>query len=184
MQIAVYSGSFDPLHIGHLAILAYLNGAYDRTLLVVSPQNPFKDSGKADNALQRLSQVREVLSRHPELDRVEVCDVEFGLSAPQYTFRTLGILHDLYPDCQLTLAIGADNLNCFARWRNYEDILLNYGVDVYPRQGFDMEADRDALLRENPNYRIHLCDLPLVNVSSTEIRALSAGGEDVSDLVG
>ena len=65
MQIAVYSGSFDPLHIGHLAVLAYLNGRFDKVLLVVSPQNPFKGAEKAANATARLSAAREAVERHP-----------------------------------------------------------------------------------------------------------------------
>ncbi len=172
MQIAVYSGSFDPLHEGHLAILARLNEAYDKVLLVISPQNPFKGSDKADNATKRLNDAREIIARHRELDKVEVSDIEFTLSAPQYTYRTLGVLQKMYPSDSLTLIMGADNLNCLSRWRNYKEILLNYGVDVFPRRGFDMTADRDALLRENPLYRIRLSDMPLVNISSTEIRAL------------
>ena len=67
MQIAVYSGSFDPLHIGHLAVLAYLNGRFDKVLLVVSPQNPFKGAEKAANATVRLTAAREAVERHPEL---------------------------------------------------------------------------------------------------------------------
>ena len=170
MQIAVYSGSFDPLHEGHLAILSCLNRSYDKVLLVVSPQNPFKGEAKADNAGLRLEQAQKVLSSRTDLDRVEVCDVEFSLSAPHYTYRTLGVLQKMYPSDSLTLIMGADNLNCLSRWRNYSEILLDYGVDVFPRRGFDMAADRDALLRENPHYRIRLSDMPLVDISSTQIR--------------
>ncbi len=170
MQIAVYSGSFDPLHEGHLAILSHLEKAYDKVLLVVSPQNPFKGNEKAMNANPRLENVREAIARHRELKKVEVSDIEFNLSAPQYTCRTLDVLQKMYPSDSLTLIMGADNLNCLSRWRNYSEILLEYGVDVFPRRGYDMAADRDALLRENPLYRIHLSDMPLVDISSTQIR--------------
>ncbi len=170
MQIAVYSGSFDPLHEGHLAILSCLNRSYDKVLLVVSPQNPFKEQAKAYNARLRLEQAEKVISESTDLDRVEVCDVEFSLSAPQYTYRTLGILKEIYPSDSLTLIMGADNLNGLSRWRNYSEILLDYGVEVFPRRGFDMHSDRDALLRENPHYRIRLSDMPLVDISSTQIR--------------
>ncbi len=170
MQIAVYSGSFDPLHEGHLAILARLNGTYDKVLLVVSPQNPFKCESKADNADLRLGRAEKIISERPDLDKVEVCDVEFHLSAPHYTYRTLDLLQERYPLDELTLIMGADNLHSLSRWRSYAKILLDFGVDVFPRRGFDMQADRDILLSENPLYRIRLSDMPLVDISSTQIR--------------
>lgn len=179
MQIAVYSGSFDPLHIGHLAVLAYLNGRFDKVLLVVSPQNPFKGAEKAANATARLSAAREAVERHPELARVEVCDIEFQMSAPQYTFRTLEALQALYPSDTLTLVIGGDNLSAFNRWRNYAQILLQFGVLVYPREGFDSEAVKATLLKENELYRIDIARMPLVSVSSTEIREAETHGDDV-----
>lgn len=179
MQIAVYSGSFDPLHIGHLAVLAYLNGRFDKVLLVVSPQNPLKGAEKAANANARLTAAREAVARHPELARVEVCDIEFQISAPQYTYRTLEALQKLYPTDNLTLVIGGDNLSAFNRWRNYAQILLQFGVLVYPREGFDSEAVKASLLKENEHYRIELARMPLVSVSSTEIREAEAHGDDV-----
>lgn len=179
MQIAVYSGSFDPLHIGHLAVLAYLNGRFDKVLLVVSPQNPFKGAEKAANATARLAAAREAVERHPELARVKVCDIEFQMSAPQYTFRTLEALQELYPTDNLTLVIGGDNLSAFNRWRNYAQILLQFGVLVYPREGFDSEAVKATLLKENEHYRIELARMPLVSVSSTEIREAETHGDDV-----
>ena len=82
MRIAVYSGSFDPLHEGHLAILKILNEQFDKVLLMVSPQNPFKDSGKALNSQERLSAAEKTLKEHPELAKVELSDIEFKMSAP------------------------------------------------------------------------------------------------------
>lgn len=170
MRIAVYSGSFDPLHEGHLAILRILNGRFDKVLLVVSPQNPFKDSSKALNSLDRLDAARIALDACPDLDKVEVCDIEFAMSAPHYSCRTLKALQERYPDASLSLAIGADNLACFDKWKNYSEILLSYGVIAFPRIGFDLEADRQRLLAENPAYKIELAYMPLVNISSTELR--------------
>ena len=119
------------------------------------------------------------MERHPELARVEVCDIEFQMSAPQYTFRTLDALQALYPSDTLTLVIGGDNLSAFNRWRNYAQILLQFGVLVYPREGFDSEAIKAALLKENKLYRIDIAQMPLVSVSSTEIREAKTHGDDV-----
>ncbi len=170
MRIAVYSGSFDPLHIGHLTILAYLNQHFDKVLLVVSPRNPFKDASKADNALERLEAARDAIRRHPELGNIEVSDIEFTLDAPQYTYRTLDAIHKKYPLDDITLVIGGDNLAVFNQWRCYQHILLDYSVLVYPRKSYDCVKLRDTFLRENPDYHITLANMPLVNISSTEIR--------------
>lgn len=179
MRIAVYSGSFDPLHIGHLAILAYLNQHFDKVLLVVSPQNPFKGESKVSNSFERLEAARKVVKRHPELANVEVSDIEFTMSTPQYTYRTLEVIHEKYPFDEICLVIGGDNLAVFKHWRNYKHILLDYSVLVYPRIGFDSTELRNTLLEENPSYHITLADMPLVNISSTEIRETLSKGENI-----
>lgn len=171
MRIAVYSGSFDPIHEGHLSILEILNRRFDKVLLVVSPQNPFKDRDKVLNSKDRLVAAEKSLGEHPELDKVELCDIEFSMSAPHYSYRTLNALQEQYPQDSLCLAIGADNLACFDKWKNYSEILLKYGVLVFPRQGYDARAEKARLKAENEGYKIELAEMKLVNISSTELRA-------------
>ena len=187
----VFGGSFNPLHIGHLAILRALCERDDvaRVLLVVSPKNPLKDNISADSAAARLQAARQALVRHPELGgKVKVCDIEFRLSPPNYTIRTLDALAKEMnlnaaiprtdPDAEagrsagtsLRLAVGGDQLADFRRWKDYARILLEYGLLVYPREGFDSAALRESLLAENPSYRITLLDAPLFNISSTALR--------------
>lgn len=185
MQVAVYSGSFDPLHIGHLAIMKYLTSpeiGFDKVYLVVSPRNPLKDGSREYTAEQRLEAAKEAVSRHPEL-RVEVNDVEFTLPSPQYTIRTLDTLKEREKDNSFSLVIGADNLAVFRGWRDYKRILLEYGIIVYPRTGFDSAALRDNLLKENGEYRIRLIDAPLMDVSSTQIRELLREHKDANELL-
>lgn len=185
MKAAVYSGSFNPLHIGHLAILRYLVscGEFDCVYLVVSPQNPFKGSGLLNNAEQRLEDARAAVARYPELETVEVSDIEFNMPAPQYSLRTLCALKEIQTDTDFSIIIGADNLAAFRRWRSYDEILLDFGVYVYPREGYSLETIREDLLHENPLYKINLIDLPKVNVSSTQIREALEEGKDVSSLL-
>lgn len=183
MQIAVYSGSFDPLHIGHLAILEHLTEdcGYDCVYLVVSPQNPFKDPSKAESARRRFDAAAEAVARYPEL-RVRVDDIELGMEPPHYTIRTLRTLQAREPDNDFTLVIGADNLAVFRGWRDYADVLREFGVAVFPREGFDIEAISTDLLEEDNSYRIRIVDAPMVTVSSTQIREGEARGEDMSHL--
>lgn len=182
MRIAVYSGSFDPLHIGHLAIMRAVcgSGIYDMLYLIVSPQNPLKDTDKALNSAQRYEAAVQAMARYPEL-KVKVDSIELDMPAPHYTIRTLDALRTREPDNEFSLVIGADNLALIRRWKDAERILLEYGVLVFPREGHDSEAIRQGLLEQDANYRIELIDAPLVNISSTRIREGLARGEDMSD---
>lgn len=208
MRIAVYSGSFDPLHIGHQAIMEYLTRscAFDWVYLVISPQNPFKDPSKALTAERRYRAAIDAVRRHPEL-RVWVDDIELKMDPPHYTIRTLDALRQREPGNEFTLVIGADNLQSFLGWRDAPRILTEYGVAVYPRSGFDVEAIRSFLygkMLELPSpytldassehdtpgtmgfedaehlYKIEILDAPIVDISSTRIREGLAAGEDMS----
>lgn len=182
MRIAVYTGSFDPLHIGHLAIMKYLteDAEFDMVYLIVSPQNPFKNPEKAANAAERFSAAVEAVRRHPEL-RVKVDDIELKMPAPQYTIRTLDALKAREPGNEFRLVMGADNLRDILRWKDAPRILREYGIVVYPRPGFDSAALREEILLEGPEgARIELADAPMVDISSTEIRRRTAEGDDMS----
>ena len=181
MKIAVYSGSFNPLHIGHLAILRYLvkNAGYQRVLLIVSPQSPFKDAASNLSGQARYEAACEALARHPELKGVEASDIELSMEPPHYTVRTLDTLRTRNPNDSITLVVGADNLESFPRWRDYRRILLEYGVVVFPRKGFHRGYLKARLLKENPRYRITLLKAPLVTISSTEIREGIAEGKNM-----
>ena len=181
MRIAVYSGSFDPLHIGHQAIMERLTASpdFDWTYLVISPQNPFKEAAKALNAERRYRAAVEAVRRHPGL-HVWVDDIELTMPATQYTIRTLDTLRLREPGNEFTLVVGGDNLAGILRWREAPRLLREYGVVAYPRRGFDSEALRDQVLAEDPGYRVSLIDAPLVDISSSEIRAMLERGEDAS----
>lgn len=199
MRIAVYPGSFDPLHIGHLAILRHLSGMFDLVYLVISPQNPFKDATKADNARQRLEAAKAAVKRHPDL-RVKVEDIEFGMPAPHYTIRTLDALRAREPQNQFTLVMGEDNIADLPRWKSARRLLCEYDIIVFPRRddaagnpmahdaGKRPESPGLSSLRawcRSKHVRCHvsIADAPLVDVSSTQIRRALAAGEDVSALL-
>ncbi len=209
MKIAVYSGSFDPLHIGHKAIMEYLTNekGFDWVYLVISPQNPFKTEGKALNALERYRAAIDAVRRHPEL-HVWVDNIELEMPAPHYTIKTLDALKRREPDNEFTLVIGADNLQNISKWRDAPRILSEYGIAVYPRKGTDIGLLRRELMEEclkfptpyvldesdvhsHPGtvsfedsaglYNIQIIEAPVIDISSTKIREAEARGIDMSE---
>ena len=185
MKIAVYSGSFNPLHIGHLAIMEHLTLCMDfgMVYLVVSPKNPLKDGVQAASGRARYEAACEALARHPGL-RVKADPVELRMRPPYYTIRTLDALRRREKENEFTLVIGGDQLADFRRWKDYGRILREYGVVVFPREGSDSAADRASLLAEDPSYRIVLADsFARVDVSSTQIREMLSLGADPSALL-
>ena len=181
MNVAVYSGSFNPLHKGHEAIIRFLTreAGFDIVYLVVTPQNPFKERHSLPAGKDRYNAALDALARHPEL-KVKASDIELKMLPPQYTINTLDALKKLEPENDFTLVIGADNLANFIGWRYPERILLEYGVVVFPRKGYHRGHARARLLKENPLYKIELLKAPLVTISSTQIREGLAAGKDMS----
>ena len=208
MKIAVYSGSFNPLHIGHQAIMEYLTREkdYDWVYLIVSPKNPLKDGIDANSGLERYEAAVAAVRRHPEL-HVWVDDIELKMKPPYYTIKTLDALKLREPDNDFTLVIGADNLEDIHRWRDFPRILSEFGVSVYPRKGYDVDRIKRQLIEEcrhlpapyvldasemapegqrsleetlRHTYNIQIIDAPIVDISSTEIREGIAAGKDMS----
>ncbi len=192
MRTAVYSGSFNPLHIGHLAILKFLTASagFDRVRLVVSPKNPLKDGISSSTGQQRHEDALEAVRRHADefggqdpvngSQKVIVDSIELSMPEPHYTIRTLDALRERHPEESLTLVMGADNLSSITRWRDYVRILTEYGVIVYPRKGYILEAIRKELTTNIPGARIEIMNAPNVDISSTEIREAIARKEDIS----
>ena len=180
-NIAIYSGSFNPLHIGHLAIMKHMTevAGFDCVYLVVSPKNPLKDGISSATGQERYEAAVEAVARHPEL-KVCVDGIELQMPEPHYTIRTLDALKEREPQNTFTLVIGADNLAGIRRWRDYIRILKEYGVAVFPRTGFDLETIKADLLGEDQSYKITLLNAEMVDMSSTTIREALASGQDPS----
>lgn len=176
MRVAVYPGTFNPIHHGHLAVVrGMLEAGFDCVYLVVSAQNPFKDPASALTARERYEAACEALSRYPELN-VRADDIELGMEPPSYTIRTLDALAAREPGNSFTLAMGADNMAGFLHWREWERILTDFGIAVYPRG----EVDMAAVLQNFPEAlrgRVMLLDAPRVDISSTEIREAKSRNE-------
>lgn len=190
MKVAVYSGSFNPLHIGHLAIMKYMveEASYDMVYLIVSPKNPLKDGISSDSGMDRYKAAVEAVKRHfcdteGQTGKVLVDDIELTMPEPHYTIRTLDALKEREPENSFTFIMGADNLADIRRWKDYGRILREYGAAVYPREGIDLDAVEADLLKEDKEFKITVVNAPTVDISSSEIREGIAAGKDMSSFL-
>ena len=165
MKIGIYGGSFNPVHFGHVGLARWVieNTDLDELWLLVSPNNPLKPSGILASEAERLAAVQKAVK---DIPHVKASDFEFSLPRPSYTANTLRELQRAYPEHTFTLVIGEDNLAIFDQWREYEYILQNFRVFVYPR---NLSNPINPDLLNNPNI-LYLKDAPLFDISSTAIR--------------
>lgn len=172
-RVALFFGSFNPIHIGHLALANHIAefGGVDEVRFVVSPQNPFKQNKSLMDDTVRVEWVRRAIGDYP---RFSVTDIELSMPKPSYTSDTLEKLSAMEPDTEFLLVMGGDNLVAFSGWRRYKWILDHYKVLVYPR--LDGPTEIPA---EWQNAMSLLEGAPRVEVSSTFVRNAILEGKDV-----
>lgn len=161
-NIGLYFGTFNPIHIGHLIIAEQILSLsqLEEIWFVVSPQNPFKNKKSLLKANHRLAMVKIAIDDNPFF---KACDIEFSLPQPSYTVHTLVYLQEKYPEKTFSLILGSDNLVTFDKWFNYEYILENYNIYVYPRPS-SQESPFDK------HKSIKKINAPLIEISSSYIR--------------
>jgi nicotinate-nucleotide adenylyltransferase len=164
MKIGLYFGTFNPIHIGHLTIANHLaeHSDLDQIWFVVTPQSPFK---KKSSLLDNRQRFEMVYLATEDYDKLKPSDIEFGLKQPNYTIDTLTYLEEKYPKHEFALIMGEDNLKSFHKWKNYELILENHNIYVYPRLS---EGKVDSRFNDHP--KIFKIDAPIMELSSTFIR--------------
>lgn len=171
-KVGIYSGSFNPIHIGHLALANYLREyeSFDEIWFVVSPNNPWKEGEELLPDDFRLQLVEKSIAGY---DYFKASDVEFHLPKPSYTVFTLEMLRKKYPDIKFCLIIGADNWVKFDHWKDSSQIIAHHDIYVYPRKGFAISESQE--LAEN----IHIVHSPILEISSTFIRQAMKEGHDI-----
>ncbi|MDR0961689.1 MAG: nicotinate-nucleotide adenylyltransferase [Mediterranea sp.] len=171
MKTGIFSGSFNPIHIGHLALANYLceYEGLDELWFMVSPHNPLKSEDELLDDHLRLELVRLATAGYAKF---RVSDFEFHLPHPSYTAHTLDSLKIAYPDREFHLIIGSDNWAIFDCWRDNKRIIAENPILIYPRPGYPV---REASLPEN----VRLTSAPVFDISSTFIRESLREGRDV-----
>ncbi|MBC2843681.1 nicotinate (nicotinamide) nucleotide adenylyltransferase [Winogradskyella flava] len=177
MKIGLYFGTFNPIHIGHLTIANHLaeHSDLDQVWFVVTPQSPFKKKSTLLDDHQRLEMVYRATKDYTKL---RPSDIEFGLKQPNYTIDTLTYLEEKFPEYEFSLIMGEDNLKSFHKWKNYELILNNHNIYVYPRLS---KGKIETQFNDHP--KIHHVDAPIMELSSTFIRKSIKAGKNIRPML-
>lgn len=174
MKIALYFGSFNPIHVGHLIIASFIvnNTDIEQVWLVVTPQNPFKASKSLLNEYHRLHLVQLAVEDDPLL---KPSDIEFKLPRPSYTVDTLTYLLEKYPQHKFSIIIGSDSYKNLHKWKNAAVIKRDFPIYVYQRPGFLVPGDEQNT--------IIFLKAPLLDISATAIREAIKEGKSIRYLV-
>lgn len=161
-KIGLFFGSFNPIHVGHLIIANYManHTELDEVWFVVSPQNPFKKKESLGNMYDRLEMVNLAIEG---TENLKASSIEFSLPQPSYTIDTLTHLAEKFPKKEFVLIMGEDILETFNKWKNYEIILRDYHIYVYPRPGYN-----GGDMKNHPS--ITMTETPMMELSSTFLR--------------
>ena len=176
MLIGLYFGTFNPIHVGHMVIANHMveHSDLDQVWFVVTPHNPFKKKSTLLNDYHRLDIVNRAIDNYPKL---RASDIEFHLSQPNYTYKTLAVLEEKYPMHEFSLIMGEDNLDNFHKWKNHENIISNHKIFVYPRPN---AGNSEYSQHENVTL---IKDAPLMEISATSIRKGIKEGINISPLL-
>jgi nicotinate-nucleotide adenylyltransferase len=171
LKVGLFFGSFNPVHIGHLVLANYFIEYTDleQIWFVVTPHNPLKPKASLLNDYKRLELVQLAVEDFPKF---KVSKIEFDLPQPNYTIHTLAHLKEKYPDYAFVLMMGEDNLDGLEKWKNYEVILDQYEIYVYPRPKVSTQKDKD-----HPH--VKMVDAPMIEISSTFIRESIKNKKDI-----
>ncbi|WP_369048449.1 nicotinate (nicotinamide) nucleotide adenylyltransferase [Tenacibaculum sp. UWU-22] len=176
-NIGLYFGTFNPIHVGHLIIANHLAeySNLDEIWLVVTPHNPFKKKKSLLDNYQRYEMAHRATENY---SKIKPSNIEFTLPQPNYTIHTLAYISEKYPTYNFSLIMGEDNLKNLHKWKNYEVILENHNVYVYPRISKDKVPDE---FENHP--KIHRINAPIIEISSTQIRNGIKNGKNIQPLL-
>jgi len=177
-ETGLFFGSFNPVHIGHMAIANYIAeySGLKEIWFVVSPHNPLKSKETLLDDRDRVYMTELAIG---DDKRFRVCDVELSLPQPSYTIDTLTYLTEKYPSRRFTLIMGEDNLTTLYKWKNPEELVKRYPIVVYPRLNPGRKSSK-RLGEILTMASVREVSAPVIGISGTFIRNAIREGKDVS----
>lgn len=177
-KIGLYFGSFNPIHIGHLAIAGFMTEftPLEQIWFVVSPHNPLKKKESLLDDYQRLYMVQLAIGDN---SHIKASDIEFNLPVPSYTIDTLAYLEEKFPQHKFYPVMGEDNLYTLHKWKNAEELISRNQIYVYPRPHTPRpeSAQLDLILQKA---KIQWSKAPLMEISGSFIRSGIMKGKNMS----
>ena len=179
MRIAIYGGSFNPMHIGHEKIVDYvLNNLNIDKIIIIPVGIPSHRENNLEQSDTRLKICKEIFKGNK---KIEVSDIEIKGEGKSYTYDTLLKLMDLYGENnEFFEIIGEDSLKSLKTWKNYEELLKICKFIVFRRKD-DKNIQIDEEFLNNKN--IIILENEYYDISSTEIRNMVKNNEDISAFV-
>ena len=177
-KVGLFFGTFNPIHIGHLVIANHMVefSDLDEVWFVITPMSPFKTKKTLLDNHHRYQMVFEATK---DYEKLRPSKIEFDLPRPNYTINTLVHLEERYDEkYDFSLIMGEDNLKGFHKWKNFETILENHSIYVYPRISVG-KAD----YKFSDHSKINRIDAPIIEISSTFIRENHKKGKNIRPLL-
>ena len=179
MRIAIYGGSFNPMHIGHKKIVDYVLNNLNMDKIIIIPVGiPSHRENNLEQSDTRLKICKEIFKGNK---KIEVSDIEIKSEGKSYTYDTLLKLIDLYGENnEFFEIIGEDSLKSLKTWKNYEELLKICKFIVFRRKDDkNIQIDKEFLNNKN----IIILENEYYDISSTEIRNMIKNNEDISAFV-
>jgi nicotinate-nucleotide adenylyltransferase len=161
MHVALYFGSFNPIHLGHYSIAQSVleQKLCQEVWFVVSPHNPLKSKNSLLGAKERLELVQLAIKENGQM---QASDLEFSLPQPSYTYDSMQAFGLQYPSYTFSIIMGGDSFANITKWKNYEQLLKEYEIILYKRNG--------AHIDETLSNKLNILKVPFINISATAIR--------------
>jgi len=170
-KVGIFSGSFNPVHIGHLALANWICEYVDldEIRFLVTPLSPLKDRVELIDYDLRFNMVKEAIADYPKF---KASDFECSLPLPSYTIDTLRALQKISPDCLFHLIIGADSWANIGQWKEAQSLINEFPILIYPRNNYEQPI---------PPHLPHIrkIEAPMLEISSSFIRDAINAGKDI-----
>lgn len=183
MNIALFGGSFNPIHSGHIKLIKAIKDNFniDKLILMPTAVSPHKSNSEMATEINRYNMCKLASE---DLDFVEVSDLEIKRKGKSFTYLTINELTKIYPDDKLYLIVGADMFMCFETWKNFRDILSKASLIAVPRDDVShKEMCEYSEILQNYGAECFILKNAVMDVSSSEIRYKIKNHIDVSDLM-